>query len=765
MKILFISSLIFLSSSIFADSTTVEIFTQNVIHFGGSIKNDTTVLSELDNGRIISKKITLPEFQNPVRVIANLDVDTKGDPWDMAGSIYLSIPNTPNVELLKFITPYGARAVLKNDVTNIAPLLSGEVTIEAFIDTWNVNGWVLDFSLIFIEDDTISTPDWTYGIMNNQGLKKNEVDQGVPTFNINIPPNRERILLTYYTSGHCTDGRGADEFESKYNVIMINGNLVTRYKPWRSNCSNFPSNGNYWYSRSGWCPGDKVYPVILDVTEQLPSGLQDISYYIENIRATNTEGHFGYWRVSSYLTGWGDISNWIPSKILLSGPAENKFPTETAITLRIDLVDEQDFTIFNTEETIEISANNENVFFSVNGTNWSNPLQINIKNGTATLFVKSAIEDEVEISVIDSDSKPTMQPAEKLKFIFENNSLVLNPDDYALSFDGVDDIINCGNDSSLRISGTEITLEAMIKVNEFKTQVWAGCIIAKDEMSPDRGYMIRVGDQGTVNFNIGNTSWNELNTPKNTLSLDTWYHIGAVYDGTSMKIYVNGSLIAEANKSITIGDASGKPLIIGDSPQWSGRVFNGLINECRIWNVARSKEDLIRTMNDTLNSNYYSTNDSGLVGYWRFNEGEGQFTSDLTSNANNGILGGEVISDSKDPKWELVDSTATGVEDNQIIINDYKLDQNYPNPFNGSTIINFQLPFVSKVDAVIINSAGQVVRRILSGQLPNGYHSIQWDGKNNYGSSVASGVYLLNVRFTNDRQFSFYKSIKMLYLK
>lgn len=81
----FIFLLLFSLSTIQANVKTVNIFEQNFIHFGGGVQNDPDSIVERDNGRIIAREISLPEFTGPVKITAHLIVDSDGDPWDRAG--------------------------------------------------------------------------------------------------------------------------------------------------------------------------------------------------------------------------------------------------------------------------------------------------------------------------------------------------------------------------------------------------------------------------------------------------------------------------------------------------------------------------------------------------------------------------------------------------------------------------------------------------------------------------------------------------------
>lgn len=72
----------------------------------------------------------------------------------------------------------------------------------------------------------------------------------------------------------------------------------------------------------------------------------------------------------------------------------------------------------------------------------------------------------------------------------------------------------------------------------------------------------------------------------------------------------------------------------------------------------------------------------------------------------------------------------------------FELTQNYPNPFNPDTKIEFAVPQKSQVDLVIYNVMGQKVKTLVSGVLDAGWKQVTWDGTDDYGNIVASGIYL-----------------------
>jgi len=91
---------------------------------------------------------------------------------------------------------------------------------------------------------------------------------------------------------------------------------------------------------------------------------------------------------------------------------------------------------------------------------------------------------------------------------------------------------------------------------------------------------------------------------------------------------------------------------------------------------------------------------------------------------------------------------------------DFSVSQNYPNPFNPQTEIKFSLPQNSKVKLEIFNVLRQKVKTLIDQDMPAGNHIVVWDGKNDCGEEVASGIYFYWIKAG-----SFTKSAKMSLLK
>jgi hypothetical protein len=97
--------------------------------------------------------------------------------------------------------------------------------------------------------------------------------------------------------------------------------------------------------------------------------------------------------------------------------------------------------------------------------------------------------------------------------------------------------------------------------------------------------------------------------------------------------------------------------------------------------------------------------------------------------------------------------------DNQLPT-ESKLAQNYPNPFNPTTIICYQVQRTGHVKLSVYNTLGQRVNTLVDENRSVGEYSVQWDGKDESGSSVASGVYFYQLEVGD-----FISSKKMVIIK
>lgn len=106
------------------------------------------------------------------------------------------------------------------------------------------------------------------------------------------------------------------------------------------------------------------------------------------------------------------------------------------------------------------------------------------------------------------------------------------------------------------------------------------------------------------------------------------------------------------------------------------------------------------------------------------------------------------------PWWQVTvcwivtskDTTVTHVLSDEIEIpTRFALHQNFPNPFNAETIIKYEVPNATHVTIKIFNMFGQEITTLVDAQRPIGVYQVAWNGKNNLGKAVASGIYAYQI--------------------
>ncbi len=112
----------------------------------------------------------------------------------------------------------------------------------------------------------------------------------------------------------------------------------------------------------------------------------------------------------------------------------------------------------------------------------------------------------------------------------------------------------------------------------------------------------------------------------------------------------------------------------------------------------------------------------------------------------------------ENPKAAALDNDESIIEN--ALPTEFALHQNYPNPFNPSTTIQFDLVDAGHVSLSIYNSAGQLVRTLVSGDYAPGAHKVVWDARDDSGQRVASGLYMYTIRI--GQQFTAQKKLLLM---
>ncbi len=209
----------------------------------------------------------------------------------------------------------------------------------------------------------------------------------------------------------------------------------------------------------------------------------------------------------------------------------------------------------------------------------------------------------------------------------------------SLSFDGIDDFVEVPHDDSLH-ADRQLTVSGWFNVEQLDKQ-WTSLVYKGDY--PDcvlsgcsnREYGLFVNAEGFLAFastpeDRVDTGSRWVQTPQ-FIQEGRWYHFAAVIDADEdfMGIYVDGELLASTPYGTSSIHKTSGPL------QFSAANFhlNGSLDEVRIHNVALDGQQLRDQMHQTLVGD-----EPGLVGYWRFDEGQGSTVADLTANGNDGAF-------------------------------------------------------------------------------------------------------------------------------
>ncbi len=187
----------------------------------------------------------------------------------------------------------------------------------------------------------------------------------------------------------------------------------------------------------------------------------------------------------------------------------------------------------------------------------------------------------------------------------------------------------------------------------------------------------------------------------------------------------------------------------------------GNITVLNEWIGNKLSHTITYSRSKTLFTRVRAKNGAGLIGDWsRWSDGiiikssadsiNFEIADESTSEENSDKS--SEIDNADDDKEKLTDQTKSeadlpGVVSMAIEIpNSFEISQNYPNPFNSSTTINYQLPEDCQVLIKIFNARGEEVRTLVDEYKTAAYHSVVWNGKDDDGSPVVSGIYLYQIQ-------------------
>jgi len=165
----------------------------------------------------------------------------------------------------------------------------------------------------------------------------------------------------------------------------------------------------------------------------------------------------------------------------------------------------------------------------------------------------------------------------------------------------------------------------------------SGVSVTDTHFDSKRNYTIWLNQGGFVHYtSTDKSSQRAINSPVGSISLDKWYFLSlTVTVNDKLRAYLNGKLLGETTIGTPVSGNSN--FRIGwvnpvEEEFFNPASFDGVIDEVRLWNVARTEAEIQSTMNSTL-----AGNEEGLVGYWNFDDGTAK---DLTTNENDGDFQG-----------------------------------------------------------------------------------------------------------------------------
>ena len=380
-------------------NTTIKVFDKERVRWNpdslpGFSAAGADGIIRLANGRILLKKIHVPHYMRSVKVNVKVRVASNGDRWDKSGSCFVMPKHTavnlisiaqgkatypaidstkleklvgvvagkdyqPNVELMRFMTPFGVGYYSSNDdslsskrrpvyipkwadcvewqqdVTDLYPMLEDEAYVGVFIDTWTKEGYVASVTLDF-KESTVScqrlTRSHVLPLVNTvyyMGQEYPDIFARRPlSTTFSVPKNAHNIRLKYIVTGHGGHD-GGDEFVQKENILSVDGREVLHFTPWRDDCASFrrfnPATGVWLekrvaayigddgytekeveepvassdFSRSNWCPGTDVVPEEVKLDGIAPG---KHTFTVDIPKAQPIKGdEMNHWLVSAYL--------------------------------------------------------------------------------------------------------------------------------------------------------------------------------------------------------------------------------------------------------------------------------------------------------------------------------------------------------------------------------------------------------------------------------------------------------------------------------
>ena len=448
--------------------------------------------------------------------------------------------------------------------------------------------------------------------------------------------------------------------------------------------------------------------------------------------------------------------------------------------------------------TIYLLAENEGAFATTLSFSTNDP-----DTGEISLPVLSSILIAPDISVSPETFELTIQEANtivdtltisntsgsNLEFdVYIDYLTGANSNNYAIRFGG-NDYIDCGN--NVLYEFTDWTIEAWIHCRNgghYDQVIYSETGTAVGDSAVGDKNLKFMLLEGRLDIYLDTYGVSDQHiTATSNLGDSKWHHVAAVKSGDNITLYVDA--VNEQEETTIRSVDSGLSMRIGHCEADETISLDGLIDEVRIWNVARTQAEIQTNMYIEIQGT-----EPGLSAYWRLNEGSGNTIYDQTPYNHDGLLHGglwlpssspispdwlsitttsgtvdagssmdidvtidatdlslgeysaDIVITNNDPDEEIVFIPVTlyvsdlSAEHEATLPTEFALHQNYPNPFNPTTTIEYAIPKKSVVTITVYNIIGQVVDVLVDQTMEPGYYSVQWNARR-----VGSGVYFYRI--------------------
>lgn len=273
---------------------------------------------------------------------------------------------------------------------------------------------------------------------------------------------------------------------------------------------------------------------------------------------------------------------------------------------------------------------------------------------------------------------------------------VQSPGARSLSFNGSTHYLNAGQ---FNLSGNAVSFEGWVKVNAFKPGFPFISSVMGIEVGDSNSAMLRFGDGNLANNKLQfilsfGTAQVKLNSVT-AFNTNAWYHIAATYDGSAMKLYVNGVL--DASVPVT-GNFTANGILYLARNYDNSRTLNGFLDEFRVWKRALTATEILAN-----NCNVPATA-SGLEANWKMNEGSGNGALDTTANTHFATL-----INMSNTNWNTDVACAAGLSTKDVASDKNGVMNVYPNPVKKGNNIHFTIKDSSAGEIVLYDMAGKFI--------------------------------------------------------